>query len=114
MAAHKERITERSKEGFMTKAELIERIAKNKALRGDVTKKAVATVVDTLFTEVRRSITKDGRFAYPDFGTFEKRKRKARKGVNPQTGKPIKIPASQTVAFRPASALKKAVGGRRK
>lgn len=98
----------------MTKAELIERIARNKALKGDVTKKAVATVVDTLFTEVRRSITKDGRFAYPDFGTFEKRKRKARKGVNPQTGKPIKIPASQTVAFRPASALKMAVGGRKK
>jgi DNA-binding protein HU-beta len=98
----------------MTKAELIERIAKQKTLRGEVTKKAVGIVVDTLFTEIRHSIKKDGRFAYPDFGTFEKRKRKARKGVNPQTGKPIKIPATQTVAFRPASALKGAVGGRKK
>lgn len=98
----------------MTKLELIERIAKNKTLKGEVTKKAIGTVVNTLFTEVKRSISKDGRFAYPDFGTFEKRKRKARRGVNPQTGKPIKIPASQTVAFRPASALKRAVGGRKK
>jgi DNA-binding protein HU-beta len=98
----------------MTKAELIERIAKNRELKGEVTKKAITTVVDCLFTEIKRSVARDGRFAYPDFGTFEKRKRKARKGVNPQTGKPIKIPATQTVAFRPASALKKAVGGRRK
>ena len=98
----------------MTKAELIEKIAKQKGIKGAVTKKAVGIVVDTLFSEVKRSVSKDGRFAYPGFGTFEKRKRKARKGVNPQTGKPIKIPATQTVAFRPASALKKAVGGRRK
>jgi len=98
----------------MTKAELIERIAKNKELKGDVTKKAVETVVDTMFKEIKRSITKDGRFAYPGFGTFEKRKRKARKGVNPQTGEPIKIAAATTVTFRPATTLKDAVGGRRK
>jgi DNA-binding protein HU-beta len=97
----------------MTKAELIERIARNRTLKGEVTKKAILTVVDSMFTEMKRSIAKDGRFAYPDFGTFEKRKRKARRGVNPQTGKPMKIPAMQTVAFRPASALKVVVGGRK-
>ena len=98
----------------MTKAELIEKIAKQKAIKGEVTKKAVGIVVDTLFTEMKRSVAKDGRFAYPGFGTFEKRKRKARKGINPQTRKPIKIPATQTVAFRPATALKQAVGGKKK
>ncbi len=98
----------------MTKAELIEKIAKQKGIKGEVTKKAVGIIVDTLFTEVKRSISKDGRFAYPGFGTFEKRKRKARKGINPQTRKPIKIPATQTVASRPASALRKAVGGKKK
>ncbi len=97
----------------MTKAELIERIAKQKGIKGEVTKKAVGVVVDNLFTELKRAVAKDGRFAYPGFGTFEKRKRKARRGVNPQTGKPIKIPATQTVAFRPASALKQSVGGRK-
>jgi len=97
----------------MTKAELIERIAKNKMLKGGITKKAVSTVVDSLFGEVKRSITKEGRFAYPDFGTFEKRKRKARTGVNPQTGEPIRIPQSLTVAFRPAQALRFAVGGKK-
>ena len=97
----------------MTKAELVERIAKAKDLKGDVTKKAVNRVVDSLFGEIRRAVSRDGRFAYPDFGTFEKRRRKARKGINPQTGEPIKIPATQTVAFRPAAALKAAVGGKK-
>ena len=97
----------------MTKAELVERIAKDKDLRGEVTKKAVNRVVDSLFAEIRRAVAKDGRFAYPDFGTFEKRKRKARKGINPQTGEPIRIAATQTVAFRPAAALKTAVGGKK-
>ena len=34
------------------------------------------------------------------------RKRPARKGRNPQTGEAIKIKASTTVGFRPATALK--------
>ncbi len=97
----------------MTKAELVERIAKAKELKGDVTKKAVNTVVDSLFAEIRRAVSRDGRFAFPDFGTFEKRKRKARRGINPQTGEPIKIAATQTVAFRPAAALRGAVGGKK-
>lgn len=97
----------------MTKAELIEKIAKQKGIKGEVTKKAVGLVVDTLFTELKRSVAKDGRFAYPGFGTFEKRKRKARKGINPQTRKPIKIPATLTVVFRPAAALKQTVGGKK-
>ncbi|MNP82944.1 DNA-binding protein HU-beta [compost metagenome] len=43
------------------------------------------------------------------FGTFEKRHRGARTGKNPQTGQPVKIKASNTVAFKPGKNLKDSV-----
>ena len=43
------------------------------------------------------------------FGSFETRKRAARKGRNPRTKEEIKIPASTVPAFKPGKALKEAV-----
>ena len=43
------------------------------------------------------------------FGTFEKRHRGARTGKNPQTGQPVKIKASNTVAFKPGKNLRDSV-----
>jgi DNA-binding protein HU-alpha len=40
------------------------------------------------------------------FGTFLQRHRGARTGKNPQTGEPVKIKASNTVAFKPGKFLK--------
>ncbi len=84
----------------MTKAELID------AVKGDLTKKAAAEFVDGMFEALKAALKKSGKFAYPGFGTFTVKTRKARKGKNPRTGKPINIPASKTVQFRAAAALK--------
>lgn len=89
----------------MTKAELVDRVFK--AVADDVTKRAVEEVLDMGFEEIRKCVKKEKRFSYPGFGTFTVRLRKARRGVNPQTGKPIKIPASRTVGFKPAPIFKK-------
>ncbi len=94
----------------MTKAELLERIARSKELPFRMTKKQVSLIVDSVFLEISKSLKKETRFAYPRFGTFERKKRAARKGLNPQTGKVIKIPARNTVVFRPTSALKAVMG----
>ncbi|HEX4384952.1 MAG TPA: HU family DNA-binding protein [Myxococcales bacterium] len=85
----------------MTKADLIETVAAN-----GLTKKAAAEMVDALFKTIGKSIKKEGRFAYPGFGTWTVRSRKARKGRNPQTGAEIKIKASKTVGFKPSKELK--------
>jgi DNA-binding protein HU-beta len=84
----------------MTKAELID------AVKGDLSKKVAAEVVDALFDAVKVAIKKQGKFQYPGFGTFVVKKRAARKGKNPRTGATITIPASKTVGFRAASKLK--------
>jgi len=44
------------------------------------------------------------------FGTFKVAQRKARKGINPQTGAEIKIKAKKVPRFVPGKALKDAVG----
>jgi len=93
----------------MTKADLLDRISRSRNLPPDVRKKAVSIVVDAVFDEITRALRRDGKFAYPHFGTFERKRRAARKGLNPQTGKVIKIPARNTVVFRPTRSLKSAV-----
>lgn len=87
----------------MTKADLIAKVAS----RGDgMSKKGVEKIVDNVFATMTQAISKEGRFAYPGFGTFTVKKRAARMGRNPQTGQSIKIPASKSVGFKAAPAFK--------
>lgn len=96
----------------MTKAELIERIHAAKEFRRAVSKKTLASLVDAVFAEIQKSIRKDGRFSYPSFGTFLRRKRAGRTGRNPKTQERIKIAPRQTVAFRPHQAFKDSLNPR--
>jgi DNA-binding protein HU-beta len=90
----------------MTKAELIDSVWNHKGVTSEITKKACGEVIDTCFEVMGKNIKKEKRFSYPGFGTWTVRKRKARTGRNPQTGEQIKIKASKTVGFKPATALK--------
>ena len=102
----------------MTKQELIERVYRNYGEQAGLTKKAVGIIVDGVFSElgdyfVKARVTKNAkpRFTYPGFGTFAKKKRIARTGRHPQTGKPIKIPAANTIQFTAGSWLKQLLNG---
>jgi len=87
----------------MTKADLIDAVAK----AAKINKSAAAEAVDATFEGIGRAIKKSKRFQVPGFGTFTVRSRKARKGRNPQTGAAMTIKASRTVGFKPAPTLKK-------
>jgi len=89
----------------LTKDELITSIIKS-CKDDNLSKRLAGDVVDAAFDNMSKAIKKDKRFAYPGFGTFTVRNRKARKGRNPQTGEEIKIKASKTVGFKPAPTLK--------
>jgi DNA-binding protein HU-beta len=86
----------------MTKAELIEAVARGTRQN----KKVVAMTLDLTFDQIARAIRKDKRFWMPGFGTFSVRRHRARKGHNPQTKSAMIIPAARTVGFRPAPRLK--------
>ncbi len=92
----------------MTKDELITSVIKS-CKGSDLSKRLTGDVLDAVFENISKSIKKEKRFAYPGFGTFTVRSRKARKGRNPQTGEEIKIKASKTVGFKPAPTLKKSL-----
>lgn len=105
----------------MTKAELIERIARSRDVPPDMTKKAISEIVDVAFAELaayftRAKVTRSNspRFTFPGFGTFTKKKRSARRGVNPRTLEPMEIEASYTLDFRPGSELRAAMNPQRK
>ena len=90
----------------MTKPKLIEAVQKaNK----DLNKTAIEGAVDSAFSIISNVIKKEGRFAYPGFGVFSVRDRKARNGRNPRTGEIIAIKPSKTVGFRPAPTLKRSL-----
>ena len=89
----------------MTKDELITSVIKS-CKNSDLSKRLTGDILDAVFENISKAVKKEKRFAYPGFGTFTVRSRKARKGRNPQTGEEIRIKASKTVGFKPAPTLK--------
>ena len=97
----------------MTKAELIERIARSRALPPEITKKDIAAILGVAFEELaayfaRSKVTRQHspRFTFPRFGTFTKKRRSARRGVNPRTLEPITIDACHTIDFKASRELR--------
>ena len=88
----------------MTKAELIEKVHKDVARH--LKKKETTAIIESVFEHLHKTIRKEKRFSYPGFGTFQLKKRKAKKGRNPATGEEIIIPATKTVTFKPAPHFK--------
>ena len=89
----------------MTKAELIANIA----AEAEISKKDAEKALNATIASITDALKKGDKVALVGFGTFETRKRAARTGKNPQTGKEIKIPATTTPAFKAGKALKEAV-----
>ncbi len=79
----------------MNKEELVQEVAKV----AKVTKKDATTVLEAVICAVQGAVKKGQKVTLVGFGTFEARKRAARKGRNPQTGKEIKIAAKTVPAF---------------
>ncbi|HYX91174.1 MAG TPA: HU family DNA-binding protein [Myxococcaceae bacterium] len=86
----------------MTKAELVEAVARQSRL----TKKATEEMMEIVFGTISRAVKNEERFSYPGFGTWSLRTRKARKVRNPQTNELMKLDATKTIGFRPAKELK--------
>ena len=89
----------------MNKADLISAVAE----KSGVTKKDATAVLAAIIDTVETTLKSEESVQIMGFGTFESRKRAARKGRNPQTGKEIKIAASKVPAFKAGKALKEAV-----
>ena len=94
----------------MNKTEFIAEVAKKSGLE---IKKADAAVNAALGV-ITDKLKAGEKVQITGFGTFETRKRGARKGRNPQTGEAIKINASKAPNFKPGQTLKNAVNKKKK
>ena len=86
----------------MNKTDLIAAIA---AKTGE-TKKSAEAALNAFTDVVTEALVKGDKVQLVGFGSFEVRKRAARKGRNPQTKEEIKIPASKAPVFKAGKALK--------
>jgi len=86
----------------LNKSDVIERVAGV----AEVGKQQAERVLDAFFDTVRGAVRSGDRVGWPGFGSFSATQRTARTGRNPQTGEPVKIPASRAVKFSAGSALK--------
>jgi DNA-binding protein HU-beta len=90
----------------MTKAELIESIAKD----AGISKAAAGVALNSFVDNVSKALKKkNGKVTLVGFGTFKKMYRKTRKGRNPQTGEVIKIKGKNVVKFTAGKKLSDAV-----
>jgi len=74
-----------------------------------MSKQQAARVLNVILDEITAALEHKEDVALIGFGSFVQRSRGARVGKNPQTGEPMQIPASKTVAFKPGKQLKEAV-----
>ena len=89
----------------MNKTELVAKVAD----KANLSKKDAEAALNATIDAIKAALKKGDKVQLIGFGTFEVRKRAARTGRNPQTGKEIKIKASKVPAFKAGAALKDAV-----
>lgn len=88
----------------MNKAELVDAVQKQ--LGAAVSKAAAERAVDAVLAAVKRGLRRDQEVQLVGFGSFALAVRPARRGYNPHTRQPMKIPALRTVRFKAGSELR--------
>ena len=69
-------------------------------------KRECAHIVDRFFEIIKDTLSADENVKISGFGNFFVRKKKARRGRNPQTGQEIKITERKVLSFRLSQVLK--------
>src|SRR6058998_571614 len=89
----------------MTKAELIEEVAR----AVEMTRKDSEQIVDTIFDSIVHALRSGDKIEIRGFGSFRTRKRQPRIGRNPKTGAKVDVPAKKIPYFKPSKELKDVV-----
>ena len=93
-----------------TRSTLSEAVFKNVGL----SRNESATLVDSVFGEILKSLINGDDVKISSFGTFVVRQKKERIGRNPKTGQEVPITARSVVTFRASNVLKSKVNSRNK
>lgn len=86
----------------MTKADLVEIIFEKVGL----SKKEAQDIIEIIFDTIKNSFVEGESVKIPGFGTFNVRKKAARRGRNPQTGEELEITPRRVLTFKVSNQLK--------
>ncbi|HST20039.1 MAG TPA: HU family DNA-binding protein [Blastocatellia bacterium] len=86
----------------MTKAELVEEVAR----AAELNKRDAEVIVETVFDSIISALHKGEKVELRGFGSFRTRERGPRRGRNPKTGEPVDVPAKRVPYFKPGKELK--------
>ena len=79
------------------------------AARAGITKAQADEALTALLDGVIGTLKGNGKVTFIGFGTFMVKEQKARRGFNPNTKKPMTIPASKKAKFKAGSKLQEAL-----
>ena len=91
----------------MTKADLVETIFQKVGL----SKKEAQDIIEIIFDTVKQSFIEGESVKISGFGTFNIRKKKSRRGRNPQTGEELEITPRRVLTFKASNQLKDMIEG---
>ena len=86
----------------MTKAELVEEVAR----AAELNKRDAEVIVETVFESIIAALHRGEKVELRGFGSFRTRERGPRRGRNPKTGEPVDVPAKRVPYFKPGKELK--------
>src|ERR1700761_6655415 len=86
----------------MTKADLIEEVARVV----EMTRKEAEVIVDAIFDSIVKSLRGGDKIEIRGFGSFRTRQRQPRVGRNPKTGTRVEVPSKRIPYFKPSKELK--------
>ncbi len=89
----------------MNKGELIDFVATEM----ESTKAEATKAVEAVMQAIQEGVKTKDKVTITGFGTFQKKHRAERQGINPATKQPMTIAASTTCSFKPATAFKEAI-----
>lgn len=75
-------------------------------VHGGVSYADAQKIIDQILEIIKSRLIQGEKVLLSRFGSFRVVRRKNRRGINPQTGKPIVIPGRRAVSFKPSKYLK--------
>jgi len=86
----------------MTKADLVDAIFEKVGL----SKKEAQDIIEILFDTMKQTFAEGESIKISGFGTFNVRKKMARRGRNPKTGEDLEITPRRVITFKASNQLK--------
>lgn len=89
----------------MTKADLVRIVFEKVGLPKVESQK----IIETIFETMKQTLSEGESIKISGFGTFNVKKKRERRGRNPQTGKDLQITARKVIIFRPSNIVKELI-----